>query len=256
MAIEIDGNRFTEWYYAETATGAADTDPDESGYIVFDLADEDDEYTIDADEEVAIELLVEFKERGTNFAEGATVEFDVNSDAVDGWLVDDTNGDDLAADLGGTANGEAHQLMTTGIYAEIVSTDADTKDAGTDVNNLGEFIIKFDVTAFEDTYYLSATNTAAYDVDIYKDGVATTTPAYSMAISSTKTKTNNAYRIDEGQTETITLTISYEPGAAANYTAKLVTVDYGALESAPLDQTAHTVAPAADFETDPIYIQA
>jgi len=256
VAIEIDGNRFTDWYYAETATGAADTDPDESGYIVFDLEEDNDEYTLDEDEEVSIEVLVKFNERGTNFDEGATVEFDVNSNAVDGWLVDDVNGDDLAADLGGTANGELHQLMTAGIYAEIVSTDADTKDAGTEVNNLGEFIIKFDVTAFEETYYLSATNTAAYDVDILLAGVDTATTSHSIAISSTATKNNNAYRIDEGQTETVTLTITIQPGAAGNYTARLQSVDYGALESAPLDQTAHTVAPVADFETDPIYIQA
>ena len=146
--------------------------------------------------------------------------------------------------------------MSTGIYAEIVTTDTDTKSNGTVDDSVGEFIIKFDVTAFEDAYYLSATNTAAYDIDILLAGVDTATTSFSVAISSTASKANNAYTINEGETETMTLTITLEPGAAGNYSAILNSVDYGNLESAPLNQTAHTVSPAEDFETDPIYINA
>jgi hypothetical protein len=232
----------------DSTSSDVDDEDTATGVITFDV---DGDVVIDAGDRVKAELQLRFN-RILAGDEGTTVQGKVTS--ANALAIDAEGADDVSGE--GIATGELHQLMTTGIYAEIVSTDADLQDVGTDVNNQGQFIIKFDVTAFEETYYLSATNTAAYDVDILKAGVATATPAYSMAISSTASKNNNAYRIDEGETETMTLTITYEPGAAEFYTAQLVSVDFGDVESFPTNQTAHTVAPAEDFETDPIFIQA
>jgi Putative peptidoglycan binding domain len=227
---------------------SADVTDGATAVIDFDV---DGDVVVEAGERVKAELQLRFKalEPGN---EGATVQGKVtstNSGNIDAEGADDINGS-------GSANGDEHQLLTAGIFAEIVSTDVDTKNGPGGDDTLGEFIIKFDVTAFEDDYYLSATNTAAYDVSILQAGTASSTAVKSIAISSTAAKNNNAYLIADGDTETVTLTITFEPGFAANYSALLNSVDFGDLESAPLNQTAHEASPAEDFETDPVFINA
>lgn len=251
VTLDIDGDTFTDWYYSDTATGTATTDPNESGYIVFDLEDEDDEYTVDTDDEVEIKVIIEFKQQSGNYDEGTTIELDVNSTAVEGWLVDDVNGDDLGADLGGTANGEAHQLLTQGIFAEIVSIDETSKSDGTNDDAVGEFKFKLDVTAFDDTFYMSATSSAIVAYTVYDaDGASTTVKALaSAALSSTATKEGSSYRIDEGDTETFTFTVSFDAPVQGYYYVTLDSITYGDTAALPYGET-HTAAPTADFESD------
>jgi hypothetical protein len=216
--------------------------------------DVDGDVVIDAGDRVKAELQLRFKALDPS-NEGARIQASVTS--VNADAIDAEGADDLGiAQLSGAATGDVHQVMTTGIFAEIVSTDVDTKSNGTVDDSVGEFTIKFDVTAFEETYYISATNTAVFDIDILQAGTASTTASYSVAVSSTASKDGSSYRIDEGETETFTLVITYEPNYAANYSALLNSVDYGSSALASDDQTPTSASPAEDFETDPVYINA
>jgi len=245
VRLEVDGTTFDDF---TTASGT-----DYTATTTFDIDSGD--LVIEADEKVTVKVIVDFNKLTGNYANGATIKASLRDSEVD--AIDAEGADAIAAaDLTGAAAGETHTLQSSGIFAEIVSTDKDTKSNGTVDDSVGEFTIKFEVTAFEDTYYISATNTAAFDVDVLQAGTASTTAVASVAVSSTATKETNSYRIDEGETETFTLTVTFEPNYAANYSAQLVSIDFGDLASAPLNQTAHTVAPAEDFETDPVYINA
>lgn len=219
-----------------------------TGVITFDV---DGDVVIDAGDRVKAELQLRFKSLAVG-DEGTTVQGKVtsaNAVAIDAEGADDIDGE-------GVATGDPHQLMTTGIYAEIVSTDTDTKSNGTDDDAVGEFIIKVDITAFEETYYIS-TSSAVFDFDVMdSDGTVVATP--TAVISSTASRDGDAYRIDEGETETFTLTITAEPGVADYYKAVLNSIDFGSANAHPavVDQTAHTVSPVEDFETDNVYINA
>jgi hypothetical protein len=219
--------------------------------------DVNEEVEIDAGDRVEAELQLRFEALDPAY-EGATVEAAVTSANAD--AIEAEGADDLSASspdqLRGSATGEQHQLFTEGIFAEIVSTDIDTKSNGTVDDSVGEFEIKFDLTAFEDTYYVSASSTSVFDVDILNnDGsVASATPDF--AVDSTANEDNDAYELNEGDTETFTITINHEPGVAGFYSAILKTVDFGSSETAISDQELHNCAPAEDFETDKIYINA
>lgn len=207
--------------------------------------DVDKDVAIDAGDRVKAELKLRFRALAN---EGTTVQADIDSAAITGEGVDDVTST-------GSATGEVHQLMSTGIFAEIVSTSVDTMSNGVDDDSVGKFTIKFDVTAFEDTYYVSTT-TAVFDFDLLDGDGAAAAGTSSASISSTATKKDGAYRIDEGDTETFTLTINLEPGVAGYYRAILNSVDFGTAPASPTDMDAHTCAPADDFETDPIYVNA
>ncbi len=149
--------------------------------------------------------------------------------------------------------------MTTGIFAEIVSTDTDTKSDGTTDDALGEFEIEFDVTAFEDTYYISATTSTVFGYQILQDGTASSTATgdATAAISSTATQEGDSYRVDEGDTETFTLVVTYNPdNTSDSYKVELDTIDYGDTAANTTNQTAHTCSPDEDFRTDSEYINA
>ncbi len=209
---------------------------------------------IDADDEAVLEVQLTFNgtNDGVRYTNGETV-------AVEFVSIDDARdahgNDESDIDISGTPSSDTHQLMTSGIFAEIVSIDTDTKSNGTDDDTIGEFKFKVDITAFDEDYYVS-TSSAVFDYDIFDSNgdAASGTPV--AVVSSTATKTGGAYRIDDGDTETFTLTISLEPGVGDYYTAVLNSVDYGSAAATPTDQTAHTCAPAEDFESDPVYINA
>jgi hypothetical protein len=254
VTLDIDGNTFTEWYYADTAGGAAQADPNESGYIVFNLEDEDDEYELDEDEEVTVKLIIEFKQLTGNYTEGTTVEFDVNSNAVDGWLVDDVNGDDLAADLGGTAVGEEHTLYSEGIFAEINSITETSKSDGSVDDAVGTYKFVVDITAFEDTFFIDATSTAVWDITVLESDGGTATPTPSVVVTSTASKeSSTGYRIDDGETESFTITVTFDPAVADNYQVTLDAVEYGSTAASPFGED-YSFTPVEDYESDYLYL--
>jgi hypothetical protein len=256
VTLDIDGNTFTEWYYAETAGGAADTDPDESGDIVFNLEDEDDEYELGEDEEVTVKLIVEFKQLTTNYIEGTTVEFDVTSAERDEWLVDDVNGDDLDDSTGksGTANGEEHTLYSEGIFAEINSITETSKSDGTVDDAIGTYKFVVDITAFEDTFYIDATSTSVWGITVLEADGDTATPTPSIVVTSTASKeSSTGYRIDDGDTESFTVTVTFDPAVADNYQVTLDSVEYGDTAASPFGED-YSFTPVEDYESDYLYL--
>ncbi len=252
VIVDVELHVGDEVYDDYTTTGAGTT----NATTTFDL---DGNIDIPADGSVKVEVVVELNSTGTggaNYAEGETIKAELRDSEVD--AIDAEGGDDLTtAELKGTAIGETHQLLTTGIYAEIVSTDSSTKSDGDTDDALGEFTLKFDVTAFEDTYYISATTTSVFGYEIQQEGTASTTASASASLTSTATQEGDAYRINEGDTETFTLVVTYNPdNTAGNYRVELNTIDYGDSAVNTTNQTAHSCTPDEDFRTPSEYINA
>ncbi len=245
IELRVDGEVYDDYTTEGTGTTNATT--------TFDL---DGNIDIDGDGSVKVEVVVELNSQSGNYSEGETIKAELRDSEVD--AIDAEGGDDLtASELKGTAIGETHQLLTTGIYAEIVSTDSSTKSDGTTDDALGEFTLKFDVTAFEDTYYISATTTSVFGYEIQQEGTASTTASASASLTSTATEEGDAYRINDGDTETFTLVVTYNPdNTAGNYRVELNTIDYGDSATDTTNQTAHVCSPDEDFRTPSEYINA
>lgn len=262
LAIEVDGKRYDDWSYEVTSASGAGGDAigsNESAWIIFDLEDNDDEFTIKGDDDVEVKVLADLKKQNsdTTYANGTTLEVDVTATERDEWSAEDVNGDELLdADKTGTGNGEEHTLLGEGIFAEIVSTDADVNAGDNNANDEGNFVIKFDVTAFEDTFYLGSTTAQAVTFHVEKDGatVSTTTTA-SITSTATKDTSTGNYRVDEGETETFTLNVSINPEVTGYYAVELDTLNYNN-DNTTTYGSSYSAQPDDDFTTDEVQLDA
>jgi type II secretory pathway pseudopilin PulG len=223
-----------------------------TGQFVFDIDSGD--LMIDADDRVTAEFNVRFKSLPTTL-EGATVQA-----TVAGANIDAEGGDDVV--VGGSATGDEHTLRTQGAILEYVSGSA-TKDLNTDTtatDDEGVFTLKFDVTAFEGDLYVNKTaasgttmGTAGVNFQI-TDGsgavVGTTTPEASL--SSTAETEGTRFKVAEGETETFTLTINYDPGVSGFYGVRLYSLNFATTNANP--STQQRALPEEDYETDPFNI--
>jgi hypothetical protein len=271
LAIEVDGTRYDDWEFENDGANGTGDDSltgnvagDESAWFIFDLEENDDEFAIDEDGEVEVKVIVEFKDQEGNYANGTTIEFDVTSTELDEWDAEDVNGDALADSTGksGTGQGEEHALIAEGIFAEIVSTDADVNEGDNNTGDEGTFVVKFDVTAFEDTFYVSSssgstTAEVALDFNVEKSGADNNDGIITQSLTSTADMvagTGN-YRVDEGETETFTLTVSVNPNTTGFYRVQLDAINYSEGDDTTYESEYSTI-PAEDFRTEEVQLAA
>jgi hypothetical protein len=135
-------------------------------------------------------------------------------------------------------------------------------------NDLAEFTIKFDLTAFDDTFYVDATAGTSTEAGavaaIYKiensagTEIVYATSTVSDVLSSTASLESGDFRIDEDDTETFTLKVTFNPSdtpGSGDYRVQLVSVDFGDDAGASVfNQTAHIASPDEDFETEYVFL--
>jgi len=260
----VDGDTVGSESFASSTTA--------TGTAVFDNID----LTIDAGDTVEVIVEVDFNKVSGGFVEGATLKASVNPDAVTNysvaWDVEDEEGDVVSSDdMTGAASSEYHSFYSTGIVIEAKSLPTPTiKDTNGDSagGELGLYKMTFDVTAFENDIYVptgatNATSSVTKDKGVVYTmedstgvammlngaGLASTSAVYS----STATKSGNYYVINQGETKTFTLDITFTPTATGYYTAQLYGVNYKAGSEAAAD-TMQLAIPVGDFETSSLYI--
>lgn len=197
----------------------------------------DGDVTIEAGARVAAELKLRFK---ALTAEGATVQASVDGSTIDAEGADDVTGT-------GAATGEEHTLRSTGIEVELDSTDADVTVVDGSDNDYATFKIVVDVTAFEQDVFipLSAASTSLKLVDANGAEIANAISASSTVVITSSAEEGGAgdafFEINEGETESVTITVTFTPETAGSQAARLV------LESLVFDETG--TASGADDET-------
>jgi len=248
MQLVIDGETYDDY-----ATGTAS----ERQVYTFDT---DGDLVIDAGEEVTVEVQVEFNALALG-NEGVTIYATSTGSA----LYDAEGADDLtASQITGSATGETHTLRTGGVTLEAgdmtetlkVNNDADTTD------DEGTFVIKFDVTAFEDDIWVTKsaasgttmTGGANYLVEdsngnqVSGPGLGTST----ASLSSTADTDGTRFKVSEGETETFTMTVNFDPSSTGFYQVQLYSLNFATTNVAATTQ--QLALPAADYETDQLDI--
>ncbi len=212
------------------------------------------EYYLDEDDSVTVEVEVRFE--SANEAEG--IGFDISTEQILA-VTDDGGGTQITAE--GSAQGEKHALRSEGIITELVSVDEElieNSDA-TSSDDEGQFIIEFDVTAFESDIYINPTTrhdggggqgTEGFTFNLRNSNFIEGAEGASIAsISSTAGRERSGrYRIDEGETEGFELVVRYTPEESGSYQMQLFSINYNTVDANP---NRH-VRPqdAEDFETD------
>ena len=261
--LVIDGEEFDD-YDLDTAT--AETGFDESRYLTFDI---DKDFVVDEDEEVTVELVVEFRSaNGTNYDTGASIRASVDSDDdgnADDGDIEGEGADDVVAD--GAATGDTHTLLTEGIAVETTDTSATriTNDGAAD--DQADFDLDLDVMAFEEDAFLSEDVDTSFNYSIVRanDGTvvydsdgATQNGTAVASISTDADLEGSYYRVDEGNTEGFTLSVTYDPynggtaPGAGSYRLRLDSIEFEDTASAP--NSTFNATPASEYRTGSVNI--
>lgn len=248
--LVIDGEEYED---VTVTNGSSD-----NATLTFDF---DDELVIDSGEQADVELQLEFKAL-PEADEGTTVQASISASQAD--QIEAEGADDLSASqIGGSATGATHTLRTGGTTFDGVETSTELQEnsnATTD-DDEGVFTIEFDVTAFEQDVYINqsalrGTTTGTGGVNyILEDGSGDEVASGSVSgaiLDSTADEVGNRYRIPEGQTETFTLIVEFDPDSEGFYKLQLHSINYNDTDANP--DTYQRALPASTYETDPLSI--
>jgi Putative peptidoglycan binding domain len=252
FSLEIDGQTFDAESYTGTGKGAT---------LVFDI---DGDVTIDAEETLTAVLTADFEDMESG-DEGSTIAASTTASTIDA-----EGADDITAD-GGTVSSDTHTLRTTGLVLGSEPTDGqDSNDSTQTVSgvstdaNTGEMFLEFEVTAFGEDLWVEADDaalgTAANEglrYQILKGGVATSTDFVGGAAEYTiegATKTNGFYKLEKGETYTVTVTVEgLNPEVTGSYSFKVNSIGYNDTTETAADAYS-TPAASSDYESDSVQI--
>jgi len=244
VKLDIGGDMYDD-YTTTGGSGAAATTTFE-----FDSGD----VVIPEGEKVTVKVIVDLNKLTGNFEQSDTIQASLRDSEVNAIDAEGANTIE-DADLTGTAIGETHTLQSQGIFAEIVSIDETKTTGDNNANDVGDYKIKFDVSAFDDTFYVSATTSSVFVYHIEDGNGTTVSTSSTSAITSTATKEGSAYRIDDGDKETFTLTVTLNPQVSGYYRVELDSITFSADAATPYGSS-HTASPDEDFESDNLYLNA
>jgi peptidoglycan hydrolase-like protein with peptidoglycan-binding domain len=239
LVLKIDGEEYTESVGLTTV---------QAGTVTFDNLD----LVIEGGDTVTFTVEADINDTNntgvtaTDFDEGDYLIASLTSTNRDNIDAENEEGDqlDTSSERSGTATGEAQEFRTQGIGLTLVSTATDATTGTSANDDIGLFTIKYKVTAIGDTIYVSSLATSAgvtYTVD--KSGTATTSNSITGAIvnndDTTLTATGN-YEIEEGESETFTLSVAVPLGAqgtSGQYRLALTGVKWDTSDDTSLDNT-------------------
>lgn len=252
VQLLVDGEVYDDF----TSSGGAS----QAGEYDFDTSDDD--FEIDAGDEVTVEFQVEFNQQENNYGEGLEIQATTTDDGLDAEGADDLSGSQLS----GSATGETHTLRTLGAILEPESDDTafvENSDATT-TDNEGTFTIEFDVTAFETDLYVNPTaasgtalGTEGANFLLTSGGSVISNPdGVSSDLDSTAdTESSGRFKVNEGETETFTLTVEVDPASSDEGSfikLELYSLNWAETDAAPTDQ--QRALPEDDFDTSTLSI--
>ena len=265
IRVVIDGEEFD----AEAISGAAGTistsdsryvDADSTDDAVWYVFDIDGDVVIDEDDEVEMEVVVDFNDTddGIRYANGTTIKASITSTETDAW--DAEGADDLDDDqFSGSAVGDAHTLVAEGIVVPADEFSSETDTLGND-DTIGEFTLEFDVTAVEGDFYIAEAASTTADVttggvEFMVTGTVGTGSVTASLDSTGDFSVDDAYTVREGETETFTLTVTIDPQNTGTFRVTLEEVWSSANTNGVTGSEVYFTIPASDFRTNTQAIQ-
>ena len=186
-----------------------------------------------------------------------------DSTTSSGALISSTASTTSSVSTSGSATGDVHTLRTEGAVLELTDDSTSVKANTTDdlTDDEGVFTLKFDVTAFETDLYIddvatrgTSMGTAGVSYTVNTSGAATTTGTIISAelTSSASLDSSTRYKVAEGETESFTLTVNYDPSIRTSYRLQLYSVNFATTNAVPATQ--QLALPVEDFDTESLSI--
>jgi len=239
--LEIDGTTIDDVTVTANGSGAV---------LTFDV---DGDVTIDAGDRVEAKLNLKFKALS---AEGATIKASIASGAIDGEGAEDETST-------GAASGGTHTLRSTGLAVELDSTSAVVTTTDGNDNDYATYKIVMDVTAFEQDVYLPINSASTTWKLVDGNGNDLVVPAASttVVIDSSAEEAGEGdsfFQINEGETESVTVTVTFSPGASSPITGRLQLVSLTFDNNGDTDPTGDqswSALPANTYRTSVVTVQ-
>ena len=255
LKVEIDGTSY-DFDTSSTTLGT-------TGQYTFDFEDNNDEVPIEEDDTVEVIVMAVFNQASGNFAEGETIQIDVETTVTTGTTAEGQQSGD-ASSITGSAQGAQHVLRSAGILLELVGDPSFTKEPVYGPNSTvaaerGFFTMKVEITALEDDVWIYDTvgtstpqnldAAAGFVYSILSDGTTYTgTSSASIKKETSNTKTNNRHKINDGGSETFTLEVRLDPDASDSYGISLDAINFSTT-SAAVSTSSFTVPTDGEYDT-------
>src|SRR3989338_1179774 len=178
--------------------------------------------------------------------EGVTVSAAVNNvDTIVAQSVEVLTVDQIS----GSATGDVHTLRTAGIDVVVDQVDADVTSADGAVNDYAVYRISLEITAFEQDVYISTDPSVSISHILEtSSGVPVTDGLSTIALTSTSDEEGSYFVINEGETEILTITVTYAPGVAGTSARlQLEAIEFSTTTAAP--SQIWTAVPDTDYRT-------
>jgi hypothetical protein len=215
------------------------------------LSFEDIDVEIGGDEEVEFELMVSLAREATS----TPITFSVAGADVDAEGLD--SGDSTT--VTGSQTSSRHSIAFAGIAVEAVSTSQSVTTPGSAAaDTYASYTIRFDVSALDDDAYIAnlaaSTTAAANGVTFNVNGSPTYVGPNAVATLTSSAELDNGYYVvEEGDTETFTLTVTLNPTEPGTYSVELDEIRFADSDTTG-DTTFVVDTGNQDFETDPVFI--
>jgi peptidoglycan hydrolase-like protein with peptidoglycan-binding domain len=239
--VTIGSQTFTAKSSEVSTSTASTTD------VTIDLVERNREITLKKDEKVKVTVELDLKRQSSGtYASGQSV------------LVSLASASDITAELSngiaittksGSAVGERHKMLSEGVYAEIESTSGTVRTISNGTEDVVDFVMKFDLTAFDNTFYVGSTS-ASVMYTVERDGVAITGSTTSAILESNATEESNGnFRLDDGSTKTFTFSVTVNPDLTGAYRVVINGIKYSATNDGAVNDLTHFASPVSDFRS-------
>lgn len=182
-----------------------DVTVDATGELATLTFDVDGDVTIDAGDRVEAKLMLRFRALAT---EGATIEASILSTGVEGEGADDVTSE------GSNVTGGTHTLRSEGVAVELDSTSAVVTTGDNANDDYATYKIVLDVTAFEQDVFINTDESVSASTTVVDSSGAGVAGTSTVVIDSSADVEGNSFKIAEGETESVTITVTFDAAVA------------------------------------------
>ncbi len=209
---------------------------------------EDIDFELGEDEEITAELMITLVRDAAN----TTISFDIDSADLEAEGLE--SGDD--SDVGGSADSATHTIALAGIGINALSTSQAVVTPGSNASaTYGTYTLRFEVEAFDEDAYIATTADTSGTVGVtYSINGNAFSGSQTEYLTSTASIEDGFYRIDEGDSERFTLTVTLDPSTAGTFSVELDSVRFNDEDSFTGSTVFMIDGGNQDYETDPVYI--
>lgn len=228
---------------------------------------EDDDIIIEAGDSMEVEVKVKLKSQNSGgYDEGTTIQAATTLDSAD---AEDADSGDSIGSVSGSATAELHTLRTEGLVVTMDSENFSSVTNDSGVVTQATYTVVLKAEAFGDTFYFgktgqeadtaTSTNAISFRVeDSANTDIAASLASGNISVTSSADLVNasTAYRINEGDEETITLAVTLPAayGADGNYRIQAETMRAFTDAALTMAITNINFEPDQDYETDVHYL--